>query len=287
MFDIVVTAEDDTTTKTYSIVVHRISNDATLSSMSINAGTLNPAFNSDTTNYKVIVANDITDVTIEAVVNYDSATVSGTGYKPLNVGDNLFDIIVTAEDDTTTKTYSIVVHRISNDATLSSMSINAGTLNPAFNSDTTNYKVIVGNNITDVTIEAVANHDSATVSGTGYKPLNVGDNMFDIVVTAEDDTTTKIYIVMVTRKSNVGITDPDVSKITVYPNPTRDNITVILPENISSAIFTLYDMQGKALLQQEINNQEMVSVSNLAAGVYIYNVTTEKQNYTGKIVINN
>jgi hypothetical protein len=79
----------------------------------------------------------------------------------------------------------------------------------------------------------------------------------------------------------------EASTISVYPNPARNNITVILPENISYAVFTLYDMQGKALVKQNINNQDAISVNNLAAGIYIYNVTTEKQNHRGQLIINN
>jgi hypothetical protein len=75
------------------------------------------------------------------------------------------------------------------------------------------------------------------------------------------------------------------SSITIYPNPTRDNIHITLPENVHQAVFSLYDMQGKILLQQEISNQDAVQVSHLAAGIYIYNVTTEKQNYRGEFVI--
>jgi hypothetical protein len=77
------------------------------------------------------------------------------------------------------------------------------------------------------------------------------------------------------------------SSITIYPNPAKDNIHITLPENVHQAIFSLYDMQGKILLQQEISNQDAVQVSNLAAGIYIYNVTTEKQNHRGQLTINN
>jgi hypothetical protein len=70
----------------------------------------------------------------------------------------------------------------------------------------------------------------------------------------------------------------------IYPNPATDNINITLPENISQAVFTLYDMQGKVLIKQEINNQETVAVNNLASGIYIYNVRTSKQNYQGKII---
>jgi hypothetical protein len=81
------------------------------------------------------------------------------------------------------------------------------------------------------------------------------------------------------------IKEIETSTIVIYPNPATDNITVILPENVYQAVFTVYDMQGKILIRKEISNQDAVPVSNLAKGVYIYNVTTDKQRYQGKIVI--
>jgi hypothetical protein len=83
------------------------------------------------------------------------------------------------------------------------------------------------------------------------------------------------------------IKDREASTISVYPNPATDNIHISLQENVYQAVFTLYDMQGKVLIRKEISSQDIVSVSNLAAGIYIYNVTTDKQNYTGKLTINN
>jgi hypothetical protein len=83
------------------------------------------------------------------------------------------------------------------------------------------------------------------------------------------------------------IANIETSTITVYPNPATDNIHITLPDNIHQAIFTLYDMQGKILLQQEIDTQDAVSVSKLAAGIYIYNIITNTQTHTGKLIINN
>jgi hypothetical protein len=74
--------------------------------------------------------------------------------------------------------------------------------------------------------------------------------------------------------------------ITCFPNPATDHITIVLPENATQSVFTLYDMQGKQLIKQEVNNQDAIMVSSLASGVYIYNIRTETQNYTNKIVIN-
>jgi hypothetical protein len=84
---------------------------------------------------------------------------------------------------------------------------------------------------------------------------------------------------------NVGIADIyGKNETTIYPNPATDNISISLPENISQAVFTLYDMQGKVLINQEVTNQETVAINNLASGIYIYNVKTSKQNYQGKLI---
>jgi hypothetical protein len=77
----------------------------------------------------------------------------------------------------------------------------------------------------------------------------------------------------------------EISTIAVYPNPATDDIHITLPENISQAVFTLYDMQGKELIKQEVVHRDKVTINNFAAGIYIYNVVTEKENYTGKIII--
>jgi hypothetical protein len=73
-------------------------------------------------------------------------------------------------------------------------------------------------------------------------------------------------------------------EITLSPNPATDNISITLPENVHSAVFMLYDMQGKVLIKQKISNQETVPIDKLASGVYIYNVETNKQNHQGKLI---
>lgn len=70
----------------------------------------------------------------------------------------------------------------------------------------------------------------------------------------------------------------------LYPNPVRDNIHITLPKNISQAVFTLYDMQGRTLIHQNITNHDIVSLKNFAEGLYLYNLTTDKQQYQGKIL---
>ena len=121
-----VTAEDETTTKTYTIDVERAeaSIDAALSALSISSGTLSPVFAPDTTAYTAKVVNAVSSIQITPTVNHREAkvTVNGTavargsasGAIALTAGQTAnIAIKVTAEDGTTTKTYSVTVTRSS------------------------------------------------------------------------------------------------------------------------------------------------------------------------------
>ncbi|MDR0606034.1 MAG: T9SS type A sorting domain-containing protein, partial [Bacteroidales bacterium] len=122
------------------------------------------------------------------------------------------------------------------------------------------------------------------IPNPGYRFVrwNDGSTTNPLNFTVTDD-----HIITAIFDENTGITDREASDISVYPNPARDNITVVLPENIHQAVFTLYDIQGKVLLQQEISNQDVISVNTFAKGIYIYNVTTDKEKHVGKLMIDN
>ncbi|GHT20945.1 hypothetical protein FACS189430_00210 [Bacteroidia bacterium] len=223
-FNVVVTAEDGATKKTYTVNITRAapvvqSNDSNLSSLSVNQGTLTPAFNANTTSYSVNVANSVANITISATANHSAANVVGTGSQSLKVGNNSFNVVVTAEDGTSKKTYTVNITRAalvvqSNDANLSSLSVNQGTLTPAFNANTTSYSVSVANSVANITISATANHSAASVVGTGSQSLNVGNNALSVVVTAEDGTS-KTYTVTVNRAAATLSKDANLSNLTV------------------------------------------------------------------------
>ena len=88
---------------------------------------LHPAFDSDETDYEASVANAVNEVTVAATANVAGATLEyldGDGTEiadadtntpgrevALEVGDTVFKVKVTAEDTTTTKTYTVTVTR--------------------------------------------------------------------------------------------------------------------------------------------------------------------------------
>ena len=231
---VVVTAQDGSTTKTYSIAVNRAgSSNADLGSLTVSQGSLTPAFASGTTSYSDSVANGVTGMTVTPTLADATAslTVNGTPVASgaasqainLNVGNNTITVVVTAQDGTTTKTYSIIVTRApSSNANLSSLSVSQGTLTPAFTSGTTSYTDSVANSVTSMTVtptlaDATASitvNTVAVASGSASQAisLSVGNNTITVVVTAQDGSTTNTYTITVTRAQS---SNADLSNLTV------------------------------------------------------------------------
>lgn len=240
----VVTAQDGTTTRIYSIAVNRApSNNALLSAIKLtptspltNTGTVG-----NTTTYTASVGNATTSVTVTPTTQDANATVkvngitvlSGTasGSIALPVGNTTINTVVTAQDGTTTRTYSITVTRISSNAFLSTIKLTpASTLtNAGTDGSTTTYTTSVSNATTSVKVTPTAIDPNATItvngitvtSGTasGSIPLAVGENAINIVVTASDGVTTWSYIIIVTRISNNAL----LSSIKLTPASTLTN----------------------------------------------------------------
>ncbi|MBX7210334.1 MAG: cadherin-like beta sandwich domain-containing protein [Verrucomicrobiaceae bacterium] len=92
------------------------STNADLSSLSLSSGTLSPVFASGTTSYTAGVPNPVSSITVTPVKADANATVTVNGGSPftpvsLALGTNTITILVTAQDGTTTKTYTVVVTR--------------------------------------------------------------------------------------------------------------------------------------------------------------------------------
>ena len=89
------------------------------------------------------------------------------------------------------------------DASFSSLSVTGATIDPAFSPSVTSYTATVPQSSSSVDVSATTNDGNATFTINGGTnatvPLAVGDNTITIVVTAEDGTTSRTYIVVVTR----------------------------------------------------------------------------------------
>ncbi len=78
---------------------------------------------------------------------------------------------------------------LSDDATLYVLEMDPGQLVPEFSSDVTEYQIIVGNDVTDITVSgAVSNPGAQITTASGFKNLKEGTNQALITVTAASGT---------------------------------------------------------------------------------------------------
>ena len=155
--------------------------------------------------YSANVPNIVTAVQINAQSNEGSAvTVTGPLFA-LTTADtgNIITITVTPPAQfggLGSRDYTLTIIRAKSSVnTLASLTVNQGTLSPAFSSTHFTYNVTVGNDVTNINIGAVASDTTATISGDiGNNLLDVGANLFIITVTAENGAQQN-YTITVTR----------------------------------------------------------------------------------------
>ena len=119
---VTLTAEGTNVAKTYRIAVFRApSANADLADLTISAGTLTPAFTVAVMDYTVAVANSVSSVTVTPSTANANATVTVNGLAVASGGSSeiavaggataTITVVVTPQDGSTTKTYTIDVTR--------------------------------------------------------------------------------------------------------------------------------------------------------------------------------
>ncbi len=209
-WSVTVTAEDGTTTKTYTVTVNELpDNDASLSSITVGGSPLT-GFASGTLNYTLDVPHgtNIAALVFAGTLSDPNASQGSWNY---NAAQKKWSVTVTAEDGTTTKVYTVTVNELpSTDATLSSITVGGSAL-PGFASGTLTYTLDVPHG-TDIAALVFASNASDHMASQSAWSYNAGTKKWSVTVTAEDGTTTKTYAVTVNELPS---TDATLSSITV------------------------------------------------------------------------
>lgn len=191
----------------------RESSNSRLASLEITEGVISPEFNSDVTEYAISVPNDITVLNISAVAEDSAAEVEIVGNEELKIGENNIQIIVTAEDGSTT-TYNILATRADEQLSLQSLSIyyideNGQKvelkLNPTFALDVYEYNILekLSNTVNKLEVAAIATKENAKIEITGNNELKAGQNEISIKVTLTDEAgleEQKTYTILVEKE---------------------------------------------------------------------------------------
>lgn len=164
-----------------------------------------PEFNSDTLEYYITVDSAITGTEVTAIPQNQNANVTVTGNTNWVNGLNIIIITVESKDKTTKTDYKIYVTKTDNketaNADLETLAIKEGMLSPEYYSNITKYTVEVPNDITNLTILAIPQKETARVEIIGNENLKEGDNKVEIIVTAENGITTKKFEILAHRRN--------------------------------------------------------------------------------------
>ena len=259
--------------------VYLASTDATLSSLSVNIGTLDPEFDPADTVYSVVVPNGTNLVTLSATANDEKASLSGAGVVNVSSGSAEATVSVVAEDGTTMMNYH-VAFTVLPDVTLNSLTVDPGTLMPAFDPDSVTYSVEVPSGTTSVTVSATANDAGATVSGTGDVDVSSGSGTASVVVTGTDGMTMMTYTVEITVLPS-GIEDSHMKQISVYPSVSNGIFHVDFAGD--PGVITVFDLTGR-VVQRRNATLSLETVTLDRPGIYLINLKNSNESRTVRVV---
>ncbi len=288
--EVLVTAEDGTTTVTYTLNLTVLkSTDATLSDLLIDDTTV-AGFVSSTMSYDVELPVGTTSVDVTAVTNSTSAVItSGTGTIDLTSGSATVEVLVTAEDAFTTETYTLNLTVLkSTDATLSDLLIDGATVT-GFVSSTMSYDVELPAGTTSVDVTAVTNSTSAVItSGTGTIDLTSGSATVEVLVTAEDATTTETYTLNLTvlKSTDATLSDLLIDGITVT-GFASDVVTydVELPAGTTSVDVTVVTNSTSAVITSGTGTIDLTSGSATVEVLITAEDATTTETYTLNLTV--
>jgi hypothetical protein len=85
--------------------------------------------------------------------------------------------------------------------------------------------------------------------------------------------------------NGLSITDFSKTDFLVYPNPTDDLLSVILPNKSDVKTIAIYTILGQKVLEKNVSNQlPTISLKSLNKGIYFYKIESDGFSKTGKII---
>ena len=91
------------------------------------------------------------------------------------------------------------------------------------------------------------------------------------------------YSPLITSTTEEAIQEDHV--MTIYPNPASSgHICISIPDNTTDLDVTIYNINGQALINRRIHNNDQLSIEALDSGIYFVRVAVKGKVYTGRIV---
>jgi gliding motility-associated-like protein len=256
---ILVTAQDGITQQTYTLNIFRAySADASLANLNVtNGGSLDQSFNSGTTGYTATISGTSRSIDITAsptssaasiTINGSAVSNGGTKTVSLSVGSNTIPIVVTAEDKTTTQTYTVSINRPASTNTNLTIASNVSGGNQTFTTNGGQWASGVPYSVSYIVVTPSTTVGStflvngiAVAAGTASQqiPLAPGaTTTYTVTVTAESGASLT-YTFAVTRGPS-----PDATLVSLVPssgalNPVFSSGTTSYTNAVDSTVSTI------------------------------------------------
>ena len=227
------------------------------------------------------------DYDISVPNSVDSVTVYGSGTNASVSGNDTYTLVegeakavkltlVSTTNSSKTNEYTVKITRAregaSDDATLSVLELQGNglvTLTPSFSSDMKEYTATVDNAVSSVIVNFLTNHPGARTnhrSGDSFS-LVEGENTLKIHVTAEDGVAKEVYIVKVTRISQIN-NNAEIKSVTVDGKsvPVSSNMNYTVSESSVRVVVTPEDpaakvkINGTAVTATNVNVPSLVNI---------------------------
>ena len=99
-----------------------------------------------------------------------------------------------------------------------------------------------------------------------------------------------IFSHTITKTIQIGalsINENSVGNFEFYPNPTTNQITIKVDNQLLGSVYTIYDTIGKSVLNGKISSElNVIDLGNLSNGVYIIEVASEGKYFKNKFIKN-
>lgn len=250
------------------------SNNTELSVLRLNHEGISPKFDSSIQEYYFIAEKEINRLEVTAVPKNKNATVVVTGNSQLKMGQNTINIKVESEDKTRNATYKIYVTRTDDiekaNANLETLAIRQAILNPEFDKDTTKYKAEIANDMDTIDLLAIPQKENASVEVLGNGQMQIGDNVIQVIVEAENGMTTKKYEIVVHRRN-----EEEEAKYQEEQELQVEKLSAILEEQNEE------DEENSIMQEEKRKSQIMIAilviVIAIVVGIIIFRVRKNKK----------
>jgi len=145
--------------------------------------------------------------------------------------------------------------------------------------DSSNWLPLCGPEYNEVDAGVLCNWNTTGITAGSYLlKLSMYDN------TPECNKIEALRLYHLSLPYSVGSIDEDKFSCSVFPNPAKENVWIKIPGNTSATCF-IYNLQGKEMINEDINGEVIISVGHLSSGMYFYLITDGIYNVTGKLLI--